>query len=292
MALEPAADFARLYSAIAPDVSPHRPLFTGDIYTGVDISGVGPSPAIVIGHPCSFRGRKGQLVQRTPVAEVGVRQEVPAHRWSNGFFDRMPPAGLPLEGEFHVARLDQFGLALTRSLTRPERIACLSHAGINQLQQRLVFHQTRLEVPTAKFHEAFDHTYEEADLLEEWTTELADLDSDPDASFESWIRAGDPDRQSLLRNPQDRAHVRRAMRREVSRRRARPRKCPYSALRADTTQIDAAPKKVGQPAEGVTAVWWFLTISWGFALVLFALVVVGLLGSCGLRLVRVIPSGK
>ena len=70
----------------------------------------------------------------------------------------MPLAGLPLEGEFHVARLNLFGLALTTGLIEPNRIACLSHAGINQLQQRLVFHQTRLKVPTAKFHEAFDHT--------------------------------------------------------------------------------------------------------------------------------------
>ena len=69
----------------------------------------------------------------------------------------MPLAGLLLEGKFHVARLDRFGLAVTSGLLKASRIACLSHAGINQLQQRLVFHQTRLAVPTGKFHEAFDH---------------------------------------------------------------------------------------------------------------------------------------
>ena len=127
--------------------------------------------------------------------------------------------GLPLEDEFHVARLDRFGLAFTSRLLEADRIARLSHAGINQLQQRLVFHQTRLAVPTAQFHEAFDHTYEEADLLEEWNTELENIDEDTVSEFESWIRGGNPNRQSLLKEPQERAPVRRAMREEISRRR-------------------------------------------------------------------------
>ena len=51
-------------------------------------------------------------------------------------------------------------------------------------------------------------TYEESDLLEEWNTELNSTEDDPIASFESWIRGGDPKRQSLLKTPQERAHVR------------------------------------------------------------------------------------
>lgn len=221
MGLEPAADPSRLYSAVGPDVSRHRPLFTGDIFAEVEIPGVGASACIVIGHPCSFRGRNGRLARQTPVASVTAHELVPTERWSKGFFNRMPLAGLPLEGEFHVARLDRFGLAPTDGLLAAHRLACLSHAGINQLQQRLVFHQTRLAVPTAMFHEAFDHTYEEADLLEDWCAELAEVDEDPGASFELWIRAGNPVRQSLLRDPQARAYVRREMRQEIRRRRGR-----------------------------------------------------------------------
>ncbi len=220
MSLEPAAEPFRLYTATGPEVSMYRPLFTGDIFSNVEIPGVGRSPAIVIGHPCSFRGRNAQLAERTPVASVEPHQPVPAQQWSMGYFNRLPLPGLPLEGSFHVAWLDRFGLALTSGLTATSRVACLSHAGINQLQQRLVFHQTRLDIPTATFHKAFDHTYEEAELLEDWATELGSADESTVAAFESWIRAGDPNLQSLLRDPQARAHVRRTMREEISRRKA------------------------------------------------------------------------
>lgn len=132
----------------------------------------------------------------------------------------MPLPGLTREGSFHVAWLDRFGLALTSRLTATSRVACLSHAGINQLQQRLVFYQTRLDIPTATFHKAFDHTYEEAELLEDWATELGNADESTVAAFESWIRAGNPSMQSLLRDPQERAHIRRTMREEISRRKA------------------------------------------------------------------------
>ena len=220
MNLEPAADPARLYLATGLEVNRHRPLFTGDLFACVEIPGVGESAAMVIGHPCSFRGRNGRLAERTPVVSVEPHASIPADRWSTGFFNRMPLPGLPLGGEFHAARLDRFGLAVTDDLISAERVACLSHAGINQLQQRLVFHQTRLNVPTTEFHQAFAHTYEEADLLEEWNTELRSAVEDTTSSFESWIRQGDPSRQSLLRTPQERAHVRRTMRREINRRQA------------------------------------------------------------------------
>ena len=220
MSLEPSADPARLYLAAGADVNPHRPLFTGDVFSDVDIPGVGASPTIVIGHPCSIRGRNGRLAERTPVASVEAHGPVPPERWSDGYFNKMPLPGLPLEGEFHVARLDQFGLALTSQLLAAPRLACLSHPGINQLQQRLVFHQTRLAVPTGQFQHAFDHTYEEADLLEEWTTDLADIDDDPASSFESWIREGDPSRQFRLEVHEERAPIRRELREAVDRRQA------------------------------------------------------------------------
>ena len=198
MSLEPAADPARLYLAVDANVNPCRPIFTGDIFSYIDIPGVGSAPAIVIGHPCSIRGKNGTLAERTPVAAVEAHDRVPAAHWSDGYFNKMPLDGLPLDATFHVARLDLFGLALTSELIAAQRIACLSHPGINQLQQRLVHHQTRLVVPTGQFQQAFDHTYEEADLLEDWKTELSDIDDDPESSFEVWIREGSPNRQSRL----------------------------------------------------------------------------------------------
>ncbi|MCY3850133.1 MAG: hypothetical protein OXF75_04935 [Acidimicrobiaceae bacterium] len=204
--------------AVDADVNSYRPLFTGDIFADVDIPGVGCSTAIVIGHPCSIRRNNGILAERTPVASVETHGPVTSARWSDGYFSKMPLAGLPIEGEFHVARLDLFGLALTSELVNARRLACLSHPGINQLQQRLVFHHTRLAVPTDQFQQAFDHTYEEADLLEEWITELAEIDDKPESSFECWIREGSPNRQSRLEIHEERASIRREMRQEIERR--------------------------------------------------------------------------
>ena len=86
------------------------------------------------------------------------------------------------------------------------------------LQQRLVCHLTRVEVPTSKFWEAFGHTYEEADLLEEWTEELASSlgPEGAAAEFDSWLRA--ERRQDRLRDPQQRASIRSDMRKEIRRR--------------------------------------------------------------------------
>ena len=218
MSLEPAAEPERLYLAVGADINSHRPLFTGDIFPDIEIPGVGPSTAIIIGHPCSIRGKNGQLAERTPVAAVKTHAPVPTKRWSIGYFSMMPLAGLPAEGEFHVAHLNLFGLALTSELVTAERLACLSHPGINQLQQRLVFHQTRLEVPPGKFQQAFDHTYEEAELLEDWATDLSVVDDCPVSSFESWIREGSPDRQSRLKIREERASIRREMRKEINNR--------------------------------------------------------------------------
>lgn len=219
MSLEPAADPERLYLAVGDDVNDARPIFTGDIFREIEIPGVGTAPAIVIAHPCSIRGREGALQDRIPVAAVAEHQSHPAKNWSSGFYDRMPLPGLPLDGPFHVAKLAMFGLASTNELVGAERVGCLSEPGINQLQQRLVFHLTRLEVPASKFQEAFDHTYEEAELLENWATDLADIDDQPAASFETWIREGSPSRQERLLDHAERAPVRRELRDEVKLRR-------------------------------------------------------------------------
>lgn len=217
MSLAPALEPTKLYSAREPEVNEYRPLFTGDIFTDIDIPGVGKLPAMIIGHPCSMRGRNGALADQIPVAAIKAHEQVPKENWATGFYNRMPLEGLPLDEPFHAAHLDLFGLSHTTDILDADRIACLSHLGINQLQQRLVFHQTRLEVPTGNFQQAFDHTYEEADLLEEWSTDLSEVQEDPVASFEKWVQQGNPSRQSLLETPEQRAPIRSEMRKEIQR---------------------------------------------------------------------------
>lgn len=95
--------------------------------------------------------------------------------------------------------------------------------GINLLQQRLVWNMTRLAVETAKFYEAFGHTYEEADLLEEWCETLSEAQipvSEACERFEIHLRfdnGGQPSLQRQLRDPQLRSGVRTACRTEARR---------------------------------------------------------------------------
>ena len=209
-----------LYLARGEEVSPHRPLFTGDVFESVQIPGVQTEgTAIVVAHPCSMRGKNAALENRILVAAVRPSAQSPANKWASGFLDRMPLPRLRGDG-FETGYLTELGRADTSDLLNAARIACLSTVGVNILQQRLICSLTRLDVPTQTIWEAFGHTFEEADLLEEWTESLSGIDTDSTRvaqDFESWIRS--EGRQEKLRDPQQRAPIRAAMRSELRRRR-------------------------------------------------------------------------
>jgi hypothetical protein len=219
MSLATYADVAQLYRARGPEVSPHRPLFTGDVLRDVSIPGLpGPGMAVVVAHPCSFRGRGGRLNERVLVARVNrVNREGP-FAWPTRFFDRMP---LPdVDGEGHWAGfLEEIGLASSEEVIGAQRLACLSDFGINMLQQRLTCHFTRAKVPTHVFNEAFSHTYEEAELLEDWTSTLCEggFDKgDADISFDQFMGDGTPSRRKRLEDPQQRSAIRRDCRQQAA----------------------------------------------------------------------------
>lgn len=209
-----------LYLARGSEVNPNRPLFTGDVFREVAIPGVqSEGMGLVIAHPCSFRVAEGQLADRLLVAcvESIARQGVRA--WRTGFFDRMPLSALDGEGDW-VGNLDRIGRSAIADLAEARRIACLSAFGVNMLQQRLTYYLTRVEIPTATFNEAFSHTFEEAELLEDWTDTLASSgwsQATAATAFEAFIREGDPSLQAKLLNPQHRSSVRRACREEAVR---------------------------------------------------------------------------
>lgn len=218
MSLDAWDDPSRLYLTRGEEVSPHRPFFTGDVVESVAIPGVQDEGAgIIVAHPCTMR-RGPELAESVLVAAVGPHDEVPAERWGRGYFDRMPLPVLRGEGRpFEAASLTKVGLVRAEELLAADRIACLSEVGINMLQQRTVFNLTRLEVPTAEFWAAFAHTYEEADLLEEWVEAGADVGDATvltAATFETWLRADG--RQESLRDPQQRASTRSEARREIA----------------------------------------------------------------------------
>lgn len=212
MTLETWDDPSRLYRARGREVAQHRPLFTGDVLGNVSIPGVQDTGrAIVVAHPCSMRGRNAQLLEAVLVAAVEPSDPVPSTKWQNGFYDRMPlPQLTGPDGQFNAAHIEQIGRARTDQLATSPRLACLTPFAVNLLQQRMIWNLTRFAVPTSTLWQAFGHTYEEADLLEDWLEDVEPSErAGQTAAFEQWIRESPPDnRQARLRDPQQRAAVR------------------------------------------------------------------------------------
>jgi hypothetical protein len=185
-----------LYRARADEVNPNRPLFTGDVFRDVPIPGTQDhGMALILAHPCSFRMGAGKLADRILVAAVRGISKQGRNAWC------------------------------VEHLLGSCRLACLSEFGVNMLQQRLTCHLTRAEVPTHQFGQAFSHTYEEADLLEDWTdtlTEAGWAPADAASAFEAFIRSGDPSYQEKLLDPQHRSAVRRACMQEAKRSAGKP----------------------------------------------------------------------
>ena len=219
MELATYSDSASLYRARGGDVNLYRPLFTGDVFRDIGIPGLpGTGLALVIAHPCSFRGGEGRLGPTVLVARVQTVAKEGASAWASRFYDKMP---LPdLDGPGYWAGLfDSIGLATSEALLADERVACLSDFGVNMLQQRLTCSLTRAKIPTQEFNRAFSHTYEEAELLEDWTSELCgagDNRAEAERSFDEFMREGDPSRRKLLEDPQHRHAVRQECRKQIA----------------------------------------------------------------------------
>ncbi|MHB8287807.1 MAG: hypothetical protein ACYDEY_00945 [Acidimicrobiales bacterium] len=174
--------------------------------------------ALVVAHPCSFRVGEGRLAKCLLAARVEPTAKQGPNAWRKGFLDRMPLTDLAGAG-FWVGHLDKIGRSLTADLLKSERLACLSQFGVNMLQQRLTCHLTRVEVPAATFNKAFAHTFEEADLLEEWTDTLVVggwTQTKAAEEFEAFLRGGTPSLQAQLLDAQQRSFVRRACRQRAT----------------------------------------------------------------------------
>jgi len=207
-----------LYHACGDDIAAARPVLTGDVFESVTVIETDGSTreitGMVVDHPCSLRVDGVNLGPRLAVAEV---VPVPGAQW-NGCFHRMflPPPFPQASGAVKAcaAFFDRCYHVSPAQLQAGTRIACLNPFGINLLLQRMVKHSTRLMVETAKFQEANEATYEEADLIEEWCFEREeDGLKIPEAMAEcmEWLRespAGQR-RQQLLEDPQSRSTVRR-----------------------------------------------------------------------------------
>lgn len=225
--VEGVPDWGALYRARGDEVAATRPIFTGDVFTGVELPGstgkIKARSVLVLQHPCSMRTNGVDLAWKVLVAEVANRKELDEQSWVGGHFNLMPLPGLrpdiASQSQHQAANFDNLYTVAPALLT--SRIASLSPFGVNILLQRWVHYSSRVVVPTHTFHEQTVAFYEEADLIEEWCDEASseDLQAATQACL-NWLRT-DRDGstyQELLKDPQSHSMIRRAMRKALKER--------------------------------------------------------------------------
>ncbi|WP_454172955.1 hypothetical protein [Microbacterium maritypicum] len=225
--VEGVPDWDALYRARGDEVSATRPIFTGDVFTGVHLPGsTGKTKArsvVILQHPCSMRTDGVDLAWQVLVAEVTNRKEFDEPGWTGGNYNLMPLPDLrpdvTSQSQHQAANFDNLYTVTPDLLT--SRITSLSPFGVNLLLQRWVHYSSRVVVPTDTFHEQTAAFYEEADLIEEWCDETSgdDLRTETQACLD-WLRADrdGPTYQELLKNPQSHSMIRRAMRQALKER--------------------------------------------------------------------------
>jgi hypothetical protein len=219
-----APDWANIYRARGDEVVPHRPIFTGDVFTGVQLAAESePKTLIILQHPCAIRTDGITLVPRILVAEVQRASILAPSKWPAGHFKQMPLAELvPGDGDkapqHYSALLHVLHLATPAELQRATRIACMSQIGVNLLLQRWVHHNSRAVVATHLYQEVSSAQFEEAEITEDWCIDREDDGVDiatATTQIDAWLSTATDDgstNRDLLKNPQKRSNIRKAMR--------------------------------------------------------------------------------
>lgn len=200
-----------------------RPLLQGDVFDGIVLPGFGDEPMKVqiVSHPCAMR-RGSDLNPRITVAPVEPHERVSGRRGWDGNLRLMPLAELAA-GEHYATKFIDVTAAPAQALTRARRIATLSHRGIYVLQQRLIKHYTRIDMPLELLRRESAAVLVESELQWDWVeavlpeAQLVDevaIDGEA-ARFDAWLSEGDPPRRHLLRNEIHHSDLRRESQREA-----------------------------------------------------------------------------
>lgn len=208
------------------DVSRARPFLQGDVFDDVVLPGFGEEPTKVqiVAHPCAMRTAGAALTPRITVAPVEPHQMVTGQGWQ-GHPRVMPLADL-VEGEHFATKFVDVTACTEELLIRDHRIATLSHQGIYVLQQRLIKHYTRTEMPLEVLRSESAPVLTEAELLRDWLERvLTDAEIGDDEAlgaeagvFEEWMRNGSPSPQQRLRTEIHHTDVRREAQRAAGER--------------------------------------------------------------------------
>lgn len=212
------------------NVSWARPLLQGDVFDGIVLPGFGDQPMKVqiINHPCAMR-MGADLTPRITVAPVEPHQAVIGQRGWDGNLRVMPLPELIDQKHFATKFVDVTA-APAELLTRARRIATLSHQGIYILQQRLIKHYTRVEMPLELLRRESAAVLTEGVLQWDWIEDvLTEVELGDESAieaeakvFDAWLGEGDPSRRELLRDEIHHADVRKqAQRAALDRSRAR-----------------------------------------------------------------------
>jgi hypothetical protein len=211
------------------DVSWARPLLQGDMFDGVVLPGFGDQPMKVqiMNHPCAMR-TGADLAPRITVAPVEQHRRVTGQRGWDGNLRVMPLPELIDEKHFATKFVDVTA-APAELLTRARRIATLSHQGIYILQQRIIKHYTRVDMPLELLRRESAAVLAEGELQWVWVEKVLTEPEQVEESaieaeakvFDAWLGEGDPSRRHLLRNDIHHADVRRQARRAAQDRSSR-----------------------------------------------------------------------
>lgn len=200
------------------EVSRSRPLLQGDVLGDIVLPGFGDKPMMVqiINHPCAMR-RGPDLLPRITVAPVIPHQLVSGDSgWQR--FPRVMPLAELLDDKHHATKFVDVTSAPANLLTLDRRIASLTNKGIYVLQQRLVMHYTRLDVPLGLLHKESAPVLEEAHQQWDWVdtvltddqqADLASVDAEG-KEYQAWLDEGEPVRRTLLKEETNYTDLRRA----------------------------------------------------------------------------------
>lgn len=221
----------RLYLSRGSDVDPYRPVMSGDVFRGRIETLDDPHELImVVSHPCSMRAG-AHLRPRLQVAPVSPRGSVSTSDWRGSFKVMLLP---DLDNETSFASSFELSSPVRADLHLDARVASLSEYGILVLYQRHIRHLTRLEVGIGNLEPVTRAVFTEVALQDEWNHALArprvdtgeafpEVMRDEEEAFDSFMASSGASGASLrdeLSDPYLHADVRRAVGREIQRRRA------------------------------------------------------------------------
>lgn len=211
-----------LYRSRGEEIGLERPLFTGDVFTDVEMIDGTRSDVLLVQHPCSMRGGK-TLRNRLSVCPIAKQKSCAFSDWPTTYVDFMLLPNLRTDGAFVAACFRDAEPVPSERLLRDKRLAVLSENGIAVLQQRYVHHLTRVVVEIQTLQDHIRPQLVEAELEEDWIEDAcyasgsADREMIDDAAlrFQEFLGEADSELRTMLKSPGSQSVVRQRVRAEI-----------------------------------------------------------------------------